>query len=81
MIGWPMSGFSDMGDLEPSWRTLSYTYFPTGKVETIIASNPDGSPHPNGVSVAYTYDDLNRLETVVETHEPHWRVSKRSVPS
>jgi RHS repeat-associated protein len=46
--------------------TLSYTYFPTGKVETIIGSNSDGSPNPNGVSVAYSYDDLNRLETVTD---------------
>jgi RHS repeat-associated protein len=37
---------------------LSYTYFPTGKVETIASSNT------HGTSVAYTYDDLNRLETV-----------------
>jgi RHS repeat-associated protein len=40
--------------------SLSYTYFPTGKVETITSSNP------HGVSVAYTYDDLNRLSTVVD---------------
>jgi RHS repeat-associated protein len=39
---------------------LSYTYFPTGKVETITSSNA------NGASVAYTYDDLNRLSTVVD---------------
>jgi len=40
--------------------TLSYTYYPTGKVQTITSSNP------NGASVAYTYDDLNRLGTVVD---------------
>jgi len=40
--------------------TLSYTYYPTGKVQTITSSNP------NGASVAYTYDDLNRLGTVTD---------------
>jgi RHS repeat-associated protein len=40
--------------------TLSYTYFPTGKVETIASSNP------HGVSTAYTWDDQNRLSTVVD---------------
>jgi hypothetical protein len=30
---------------------LSYTYFPTGKVETIASSNP------NGVSASYTWDN------------------------
>jgi len=44
--------------------TLSYTYFPTGKVQTITSSNP------NGASVAYTYDDLNRLSTVVDNSLP-----------
>jgi YD repeat-containing protein len=39
---------------------LSYTYFPTGKVETIASSNP------HGVSTAYTWDDQNRLSTVVD---------------
>jgi len=39
---------------------LSYTYFPTGKVETIASSNPGGA------SVSYTYDELNRLSTVVD---------------
>jgi YD repeat-containing protein len=37
--------------------TLSYTYYPTGKVETIVSSNP------NGVKAAYTYDAQNRLAT------------------
>ena len=40
--------------------TLSYTYFPTGKVETITSSNA------NGASISYSYDDLNRLSTVVD---------------
>jgi RHS repeat-associated protein len=44
--------------------TLSYTYYPTGKVETIVSSNP------NGASVAYTYDDLNRLSTVADNRLP-----------
>jgi RHS repeat-associated protein len=39
---------------------LSYTFFPTGKVETITSSNA------SGVSVAYSYDDLNRLQTVTD---------------
>ena len=39
---------------------MSYTYFPTGKVETIASSNPGGA------SVSYTYDELNRLSTVVD---------------
>ena len=42
--------------------TLSYTYFPTGKVETIVSSNP------HGVSAAYTWDDQNRLSTVVDNN-------------
>jgi len=40
--------------------TLSYTYYPTGSVNTVTSSNT------NGVSVSYTYDDLNRLSTVVD---------------
>jgi RHS repeat-associated protein len=40
--------------------TLNYTYYSTGKVETIQSSNA------NGVSVSYTYDGLNRLSTVVD---------------
>jgi len=40
--------------------TLSYTYYPTGKVQIITSSNT------NGASVAYTYDDLNRLSTVAD---------------
>jgi RHS repeat-associated protein len=40
--------------------TLSYTYYPTGQVETIISFNA------NGISVLYTYDDLNRLSTTVD---------------
>jgi len=44
--------------------TLSYTYFPTGKVETITSSNP------HGVSAAYTWDDQNRLQTVVDNNLP-----------
>ena len=39
---------------------MSYTFFPTGKVETITSSNA------SGVSVAYSYDDLNRLQTVTD---------------
>jgi RHS repeat-associated protein len=39
--------------------TLSYTYYPTGKVETITSSNP------HGVSAGYTWDDQNRLSTMV----------------
>ena len=39
---------------------MSYTYFPTGKVETIASSNP------HGVSTAYTWDAQNRLSTVVD---------------
>jgi RHS repeat-associated protein len=46
--------------------TLNYTFYPNGKVESIVSSNPDGSSNPNGISVAYTYDDLNRLSTVVD---------------
>jgi RHS repeat-associated protein len=53
-----MSGFSDMG-LEQS-----YTYYPTGKVETIVSSNA------NGVKAAYTYDAQNRLDTVVDARLP-----------
>ena len=58
-----------MGDHEPHpavlrlhsrQGTLSYTDYPSGKVETIASSNP------NGISVAYTYDDLDRLSTVVD---------------
>ena len=44
--------------------TLSYTYFPTGKVETIQSSNA------HGVSAAYTWDDQNRLQTVVDNNLP-----------
>jgi RHS repeat-associated protein len=64
-----MSGFSDMGDLEPrpsafcvsnNKGTLSYTYDAAGHVETIASSNP------NGASVGYAYDELNRLSTVVD---------------
>jgi YD repeat-containing protein len=44
--------------------TLSYTYYPTGKVETITSSNP------HGASVSYTWDDLNRLSTVVDNRLP-----------
>jgi RHS repeat-associated protein len=44
--------------------TLSYTYFPTGKVETIQSSNA------HGVSAAYTWDDQNRLSTVVDNNLP-----------
>jgi RHS repeat-associated protein len=44
--------------------TLSYTYYPTGKVETIVSSNP------NGVKAAYTYDAQNRLATVVDARLP-----------
>jgi hypothetical protein len=40
--------------------TLSYTYYPTGKVETINSSNP------HGAWVGYTWDDQNRLGTVVD---------------
>jgi RHS repeat-associated protein len=40
--------------------TLTYTYYPTGRVNTVTSSNA------NGVSVSYTYDDLNRLSTVVD---------------
>jgi len=42
--------------------TLSYTYYPTGKVETIQSSNA------HGVSAAYTWDDQNRLQTVVDNN-------------
>jgi RHS repeat-associated protein len=44
--------------------TLSYTYFPTGKVETIQSSNA------HGVSAAYTWDDQNRLSTVADNNLP-----------
>jgi len=44
--------------------TLSYTFYPTGKVQTIQSSNT------NGISVAYTYDDLNRLSSVVDDSLP-----------
>ena len=40
--------------------TLSYTYYPTGKVETINSSNA------HGAWVGYTLDDQNRLSTVVD---------------
>ena len=40
--------------------TLNYTYYPTGKVETIASSNA------NGVSVTLTWDELNRLSTVID---------------
>jgi hypothetical protein len=40
--------------------TLSYTYYPTGKVETINSSNA------HGAWVGYTWDDQNRLSTVVD---------------
>jgi YD repeat-containing protein len=40
--------------------TLNYTCFPTGKVETIVSSNP------HGVSATYAYDAQNRLNTVVD---------------
>jgi len=40
--------------------TLNYTYYSTGKVETIQSSNA------NGVSVSYSYDGLNRMSTVVD---------------
>jgi len=43
---------------------LTYTYYSTGKVETIQSSNP------NGVNVSYTYDGLNRLSTVVDNRLP-----------
>ncbi|MGA9129688.1 MAG: chitobiase/beta-hexosaminidase C-terminal domain-containing protein, partial [Terracidiphilus sp.] len=42
--------------------TLRYTYYASGKVESITSSNA------NGTSVSYTYDDLNRLSTVVDGH-------------
>ncbi len=45
-------------------RTLSYTCFPTGKVQTITSSNANSS------SVSYTYDDLNRLSIVVDNRLP-----------
>jgi YD repeat-containing protein len=41
--------------------TLSYTYHPTDKVQTIPSSNA------NGASASYTYDTLNRLSTVVDS--------------
>ncbi len=44
--------------------TLSYTYYSTGKVETISSSNA------NGANVSYTYDGLNRLSTVVDNRLP-----------
>ena len=44
--------------------TLNYTYYPTGKVETIVSSNA------NGASVLLTWDDLNRLSTVVDNRLP-----------
>ena len=44
--------------------TLSYTYYPTGKVETIQSSNA------HRVSAAYTWDDQNRLDTVVDNNLP-----------
>jgi RHS repeat-associated protein len=40
--------------------TLNYTYYPTGKVQTITSSNA------NGASASYTYDDLSRISTVVD---------------
>ena len=43
---------------------MSYTYYATGKVQTIVSSNP------NGVSVSFTYDALNRLSTVVDNRLP-----------
>jgi YD repeat-containing protein len=39
---------------------LSYTYLPTGKVETINSSNA------HGAWVGYTWDPQNRLSTVVD---------------
>jgi RHS repeat-associated protein len=45
-------------------RTLSYTYYADGQVETITSSNA------NGASVAYSYDDLDRLSTVVDNNLP-----------
>ena len=44
--------------------TLGYTYYSTGKVESIQSSNA------NGVNVSYTYDGLNRLSTVVDNRLP-----------
>lgn len=44
--------------------TLGYTYYSTGKVESIQSSNA------NGANVSYTYDGLNRLSTVVDHRLP-----------
>ena len=41
---------------------MSYTYYPTGKVETIVSSNP------HGVNEPLTYDPQNRLATVVDNN-------------
>jgi RHS repeat-associated protein len=44
--------------------TLNYTYYASGKVESIKSSNTGGT------SVSYTYDDLNRLISVVDNNLP-----------
>jgi RHS repeat-associated protein len=43
---------------------LKYTYYASGKVESIKSSNTGGA------WVSYTYDDLNRLSTVVDNNLP-----------
>ncbi len=43
------------------YSTLSYTYYASGKVETITSSNT------GGVLVSYAYDELNRLISVTDS--------------
>ena len=59
--GWETTNFDRrLFGLLRAEGTLSYTYYPTGKVQIITSSNP------NGASVDYTYDDLNRLSSVTD---------------
>ena len=61
MAGAPSFALFAKGGREQSRpATLGYTYYSTGKVESIQSSNA------NGANVSYTYDDLDRLETVVD---------------
>jgi len=62
--GWDTSNLNVLLRLPNQAGTLSYTYHPTGQVESINSSNS------NGAWVTLTWDELNRLSTVVDNRLP-----------